>query len=518
MSKNDTITSTTTQGLSSKNRRSKRSTDNTVKKTKAPLYTTKSRKKKTIKDEILSSFLVLKIIRRIARGILIAFTWYYCVIVLLDGGTLYYCKEYRSVTTENVNACPENVVTHENKRWSLFKRKKEYEPIAIEEPLAKDELWKENMCTNSIELLQRMRQKVRFLRYVKSNVAESASITCPQHVPSKKPPKKGLFQRFIKAFKKKPKTNKQQSNEITGEQDELIKTLSSQIPEYINDKNEEPFHSRIDKVHWGGSNNVQWWSNNDQGYALLYAYLKIMEWPQDLMTIFPFKPCKHDQCPAAFAIYHTLLFREAYQPWLVTQSMIAENKLGYIYHHGYNPKDKSTFVWYTPGLHKPQHHESYIRCIVHAFESAIHNGLTHSNHIQGGKYHVILDCSNFSLSLFPNFHDVKRLVTIFQDHFPNKLGKIIVVNANTATTLFYNLLWPLLTDCVRQKFIILQNKNKDKRLKEMIDLMGGGEFIPKHLGGPDDFVFDAHEFYANNGLQGTDEMALQYLTRMPYHA
>ena len=76
MSKNDTITSTTTQGLSSKNRRSKRSTDNTVKKTKAPLYTTKSRKKKTIKDEILSSFLVLKIIRRIARGILIAFTWY----------------------------------------------------------------------------------------------------------------------------------------------------------------------------------------------------------------------------------------------------------------------------------------------------------------------------------------------------------------------------------------------------------------------------------------------------------
>ena len=76
MSKNDTITSTTTQGLSSKNRRSKRSTDNTAKETKAPLYTTKSRKKKTIKDEILSSFLVLKIIRRIARGILIAFTWY----------------------------------------------------------------------------------------------------------------------------------------------------------------------------------------------------------------------------------------------------------------------------------------------------------------------------------------------------------------------------------------------------------------------------------------------------------
>ena len=448
--------------------------------------------------------------------------------MLLDGGTLYYCREYRSnvkntdvcpnVVNVNVNVNVDESVTKIKKKWNIFKRKEQQPLPKYEVETENEDLWKENMCKNSIQLSQQMRNKVRFMRL--SNVAESATITCPQHIiNTPKQKKKGLFRLFAKTlFKKKPsKMKSTSSEEITAEQDALIKRLSSQVPQYVNDKKEESFHTRIEKVHWGGSKNTQWWNND--GYGVLYAYLKIMAWPQDLMTIFPFKPCKHSQCPAEFAIYHTLLFREAYQPWLVTPSMIKENKLGYIYIHGYNPKDKSSFVWYTPGLQKPDHHESYIRCIVHTFESAIHQGLTYDNTIHGGKYHVILDSTNFSLSLFPNFHDVKRLITIFQDHFPNKLGKIIVVNANTATTLFYNLLYPLLTDCVRKKFIILQNKDKEKRLKEMMQFMGDSdEFIPKRLGGRDDFVFDAEEYYANGGVHGSDEMGMEYLTRMPYHA
>ena len=73
MSKDDIITSTaTTRNVETRatkpNRRSKRKND-----IGRSVY-----KKKTVKEEILSSFLLLKVIRRIARGILIAFTWYVC--------------------------------------------------------------------------------------------------------------------------------------------------------------------------------------------------------------------------------------------------------------------------------------------------------------------------------------------------------------------------------------------------------------------------------------------------------
>jgi len=49
--------------------------------------------------------------------------------------------------------------------------------------------------------------------------------------------------------------------------------------------------------------------------------------------------------------------------------------------------------------------------------------------------------------------------------------------------------------------------------------MGGtDEFIPTHLGGSDDFVFDVDKYYNDNGVFGTDDMAIEYLTRMSYHA
>jgi len=600
-----TSTETTKTSLSNnntntkQNRRSKRNNSNNDKTSTTIASSNKLKnhykktKKKTIKEEILSSNAFFQVINRIVRGVMIGFTWYYCVIILLDGSTLYYCKEYRSSSNAaTASTCPnvvdENILLvndNNRKKWwnKLINRKsKDSSSFIVEDKETQttsqndinnnddDDLWKENLCTNSLQLLEQMRYKVRFLRFVRTsnnhhsnsnNIAESAT-SCPQqrrpaitsssslHL-NKEKKKEILLKRLVNALFTKSKRKKQSKSSIessqsddnhemmmiTAEQHELIKKLSLQIPQYINNKGsnddnnemQESFETRVEKVHWGGSNsnnhNGQWWttspSSNDniKGYSLLYSYLKIMEWPQDLITNFPFKPCKRDNnCPASHAIYHTLLFREAYQPWLVTPSMTQENKLGFIYNHGYNPQDKAIFVWYTPGLQKPNHHESYIRCIVHAFETAIYQGLTKFDGAHG-KYHVILDCTNFSLSLFPNFHDVKRLVTIFQDHFPNALGKIIVVNANTPTTMFYNLLWPLLTDCVRKKFLILQNKDKSKRLKELKELMGDSDaFIPTHLGGKDDFVFDVDNYYNDNGVFGTDDMAIEYLTRMPYHA
>lgn len=615
--KSTMISTTTTKKLdqSKQNRRNKRNattTPFTIALEKQLQHQHKYNKnlnsKSIIGHSLFSSHGILRVLNRCVRCLLIVFCWYYFILVSFDGGTLLYCKEYRS-RNKGLRVCPNSNLVAENnspvfvldssatidhkkgRKWWNFRRKRPKtnknrslpSQQKEEQQSTKDdenENWKENMCHNAVELVGQMRYKIRFLRYfsnklarINHNVAESATIvsSCPQPQEKSTAPrsslsdkkrkkKKGVVKRFIrslvargrdkKAKKEKKKkrglsnidTNTNTGNDygsisITMKQEELIRKLSLQVPQYIKEQSNQThsptqpinFETRIGKVHWGGSitssnrkevNHGEWWSTSTpiSGYSILYSYLKIMDWPDDLITKYPFKPCKSSptHCPASFAIYHTIQFRESYKPWLVTPSMKTENAAGYIYHHGYHAIDKSTLVWYTPGLHKPIQNEAYIRCIVHTFESAIYSGLQTQPFNQGGKYHVVLDCTNFSLSLVPNFHQIKRLVVIFQDHFPDRLGKIIVVNANTPTTLFYNLLWPLLTDAVRKKFLIL--KSDSKRYDTLKELMGGEEFIPTTLGGRDDFKFDLERYYDVNGVHGTDDMALEYLTSMPYHA
>lgn len=451
--------------------------------------------------------------------ILKALTWYFIVTGILDTMTLLYCEDYRMVNSampqqqgEGKGQC-----TTTNNNFKLLDSKSAYD---------ENKKFRANMCFQSIDILDQLRSKmVLVLQYASllDNSSGSSSGGSIDEVND--------------------------TNNIDDEQqkEELIKQLSLHVPNYVNEQSSStidalPFEERVEKVKWGGdssSNKNEWWSLSSSiaGYSLLKSYLEIMKYSPNLISSFPYKPCsKKPYCHSSFALYHTLNFRETYKPWLVTPSMKDENKLGFIYHYGYHGIDQeSSLIWYTPSIHKPTNDEVYIRCIIHTIESAIYKSITKQsqseNNAPAGKYYVIINCKSFILSQFPNFDNVKRIVTILQDHYPNTLQKVILINSNAHTTQFDNLIWDSITNDVHKKVIKIRNDGKRYvTLKELLgfdssSVADSGSVIPKSFLDvsstsvvDNEYVFDAETYYKENGVSGSEEMALEYLSKMPYHA
>ncbi len=158
------------------------------------------------------------------------------------------------------------------------------------------------------------------------------------------------------------------------------------------------------------------------------------------------------------ALLHTIEFREKYKPWLVTPSMIEYAKTGWMYQRGFS-KDGSSIVWYRPGLlDKANDPELFIRTVMFTLEYAVVESFIRSGGTIG-RYNVVVDCQNFSFSSVPSFGQVRRLVSILQDHFPHRTSFIFLVNLAPTAQLFLKMIRPLLSEvrspnclCVRYIF------------------------------------------------------------------
>ena len=154
--------------------------------------------------------------------------------------------------------------------------------------------------------------------------------------------------------------------QLTPREKQLILTLQERVVSGVSE-----WSKRASMVPWGGHDTLPWFSpgNTDgkseleqlDGGSLLYSYLRIMKWPTDLISNFPFKLCVKGcaselgkdasccvpllnsdrryltSCRRLPAISHTLTFRELYMPWAVSPSTIKENSDGAIFHHGVSP-------------------------------------------------------------------------------------------------------------------------------------------------------------------------------------
>lgn len=242
-------------------------------------------------------------------------------------------------------------------------------------------------------------------------------------------------------------------------------------------------------------------------------------------TKFPFKLCKKG-CDTDFAIHHTLEWREKYKPWLMTPSALKENEKGWIYYRGFSPNpfvddDKEAghgMIWYRPGLKKIGDAEAYSRTIINAFDTAIADSLIRSNN-RVGKVNILLDCKGFGISYIPRLSDMVKLITMMQDHYPDKFGMLIIAHLQGAAGIVLKMAMPLLPEAVRYKIRILPNDEKKSR--DLLKIMVVEEFIPDWLGGVDNYRFDANSYYDPDGSGRryfSEEEGREYLVTMPYHA
>lgn len=328
-----------------------------------------------------------------------------------------------------------------------------------------------------------------------------------------------------------------ESAPLTTKELELVTRFSKEVIECIPDLEE-----RASKVPWGGptypaSALSEWFafpkeqprrygSSNTplqevHGGNLVYSYLRIMKWPSNLFTHFPFKLCKNG-CHSKVAIGHTLEFREKYKPWLVTPSVIQVNKDGAMYHRGFSQdyvegeRGGHGIVWLRPALRNKVDDRFHIRMMVQTLDRAVAASMKRSNG-RVGKFNIVIDGTNFSWGVAPGLPSIHAFVTILQDHYVDRLGVVVLVNTGRLCEILLKLFLPLITEEVRNKIIVLPH-DKDKRKTALAAILGKAN-VPTWLGGPDDFEFNVDEYYGTSRNPiGTDSEATEYQTTMPYHS
>ena len=300
------------------------------------------------------------------------------------------------------------------------------------------------------------------------------------------------------------------------------------------------FIERVDSVPWGGNDSdfTMWWPRKDAkdpnkmvpGARLLAGYLKIMKY--NLFPKFPHKLCENG-CDSEVAVLHTLEWREKYKPWCVTPKTIQYNKSGFIYRRGNSrpgprkrleaekSKDSESLstsghalLFYRPGVTTVEDPPLYGRVMLNAIESAITDSLVR-NRGEIGRFNIIFDCKGFGSKNAPSLANVKLLFRYLQDHFPDRLGVLVVANLGGMAQMLMKMVLPFVTEDVRAKIHIIPNDEEGRRevLLQFID----EDKIPTWLGGKDDYEFDAKEYYKNEKCVLKEDEISNFLIDMPYH-
>lgn len=305
----------------------------------------------------------------------------------------------------------------------------------------------------------------------------------------------------------------------TKSQEKLMHRMAQQFREEMQES-PHVLDERLDNVAWGSNSHSKWWLGHDGG-PLVHAYLRVMDWPQNLRSTFPFKLCIKG-CSAAFALEHTFQWRETFKPWLMCPSAITENAHGFVYFRGraksLHPSDNHGhgMVWIRAVAHDTKPNPTwYFRALLNSLDMAVSDTLQRSHH-KVGKFNVVIDANGASFSLLPSLGDMKKGIVMLQDHYPNRLGIVVLANFSRVSEFLLTMIKPLITKEVRDKIYILP-KDAVKR-QQILEAIVEEEYIPDYLGGQDTYRFDAKEYYSDASMQFSDQEAMEYLTTMPYHA
>ena len=325
--------------------------------------------------------------------------------------------------------------------------------------------------------------------------------------------------------------------ELTPKKSRLITSFSKQLRALIPD-----FEERVRLVPWGGRRNGPSWypsrissstTNGKKttelealdGGILAYGYLRVMDWPEKLVSHFPKKLCPSG-CAAEESFRHTLEWREKYKPWIINPAMKDENANGAVYHHGFSPPlnddpknegARHAIVWARPGYRNKLSDTMYVRLFMNAVDRSVAASMEKSNG-RVGKFNFVLDATKFQMSALPSIHYIKMFVTMLGEHYPDRLGMILMMNMSYVAELGTKLFLPLLSKEVRDKLKVVPH-DPIKR-QQLLETVLGAENVPVSLGGTDTYEFQVDEYYSEleKELSATDEQALEYLTTMPYHA
>ncbi len=202
--------------------------------------------------------------------------------------------------------------------------------------------------------------------------------------------------------------------------------------------------------------------------------------------------------------------RLIYKPWCMTESAFNENQNGWVYVRGYSPgKHSGSVLFFRPGLHKlcNDRYEAYFRALLNGIEVCIADSLERSKGLIG-KCNVILDAKGASL---PPMSITTKILPLCQRFFAGRLGVVVIANMGMPAQIFFKMVLPFIPIDVRKKIHILPNHGKERL--EILKSLVEEQFIPVWLGGKDDYIFDANEYYKSGKYKSnfiSDQQGVEY--------
>jgi len=228
-------------------------------------------------------------------------------------------------------------------------------------------------------------------------------------------------------------------------------------------------------------------------------------------------------CDSTFSYYNTLKWRESYHPFSILNSLKSEAESGWLYTRGITKNTPQPIIYYRPGLHAPVSLESYVRNVIYNLDrAAAVASYNTGNDVKylGGKgrndprrYYFVLDCKGFSLSMIPSMAAVRKLFGMVGDHYPRRLGKLVILNAGRSAMVFWGMLKVLVPEDVKGKVIIVGAR--DSAYEALLPDIEP-ESIPHWLGGLDTWEYNVDEYLGE--VDWTDEEAKMFMERCPEYA
>ncbi|GMI27350.1 hypothetical protein TeGR_g119, partial [Tetraparma gracilis] len=129
-------------------------------------------------------------------------------------------------------------------------------------------------------------------------------------------------------------------------------------------------------------------------------------------------------------------------------------------------------------------------------------------------YIVVLDAAGFGLRSIPSMAFVRLAVALVGDHYPKRLGGLVMVNLGKPSLLFWNMVKPMVPEVVREKVTIVGAK--EGAAGRAVLALVGRESAPARYGGLDAWEFDAEEYFGADDW--TDEESLEYREALPHYA
>ena len=295
----------------------------------------------------------------------------------------------------------------------------------------------------------------------------------------------------------------------------------------------EQLTHRVPHVAWGNNSQTPWYPLGYHGafqrYAierldgatLLHSYYvhmrKKMKDPYNINSpvFFPKRLCKKG-CPIEVAIEHTLEWREKYRPWLVSPSTIEENQSGWCYTRGFAKPTRfgrHAMVWSRPGIHSVIDPLSYFRVLLNTLDKAVSESLSHGH---SGAFNIVVDCSGYEWQKVPDISHIQQAINMLADHYPKRLGLLVLVNVSKTAELLINIILRLIPAEVRKKIHVMHAEHP-REITAGLENIVERSHIPSWLGGTDQYMFDASAYYPKK-IVCSEAEARAFLKTMPYHA